>query len=188
MKFLERLIDRLIARAMRTPYTHIRHADGRPYMDRFWLARFGRGRGAGESGSYPLLAARVHFIRSSDDEAHFHDHPWPFVSIILRGGYFEVRPSERGKYADQGKGDKTWHGRGSIIFRRSRDWHRIKLPTTRAMTTRGVVVTEQPAVTLFLSGPYRQDWGFLTPIGKVAWRDFFSFRNRPTTVTTELQP
>ena len=68
------LADRLIARAMRTPYIHL---EG--YMNRWWLIpynRFG-------------IAVRIHEILRSDADRDLHDHPWWYVTIILRGGYWE---------------------------------------------------------------------------------------------------
>lgn len=40
-RFGQALVDRLIARAMRTPYFHLFHDDGAPYMERYWLVRIG---------------------------------------------------------------------------------------------------------------------------------------------------
>lgn len=39
------LVNRLIARARRTPYFHLFHADGTPYMERYWLVRIGMPKG-----------------------------------------------------------------------------------------------------------------------------------------------
>lgn len=81
----------LIRRGARTPYFHLVNADGTPYMDRFWLPRIGRA-GVDDRGQpRPWLALRLHHIRSSDHGGVFHDHPWSFFSLILRGGYFEHR-------------------------------------------------------------------------------------------------
>lgn len=39
------LVARLIARAQRTPYFHLFHMDGTPYMERYWLLRIGMPKG-----------------------------------------------------------------------------------------------------------------------------------------------
>lgn len=39
------LVSRLIARAMRTPYFHLFHYNGQPYMERYWVLRVGMPRG-----------------------------------------------------------------------------------------------------------------------------------------------
>ncbi len=138
------LADRIIARAMRTPY---RHLPG--YMNRYWLLpynRFG-------------LAVRVHEILRSDDGRVFHDHPWPYLSIILRGGYFEVQPRfSDGMYDGE---QMQWRPEGAWLFRRARSWHRLVVPEG------------QSCWTLFISGPKVQSWGFLVaPKHKVYWREY----------------
>ena len=147
------LADRLIQRAMRTPYTHLTG-----YMERYWLFRLGR-RGGGQSGPYPLIGARVHHILRSDHGRDFHDHPWPYLTIILRGGYYEVRPlfDELGLLVGE---TRTWYGPGNVLLRRAGSWHRLELPAGKT------------AWTLFCTGPKTQPWGFLTPKGKVYWREY----------------
>ena len=76
---VQRLIAALIDRAMRTPYFHLPG-----YMDRYWLMK---------PSKWTLgCSVRIHHILSSDSDRVLHDHPWPFVTMILRGGYFEDRP------------------------------------------------------------------------------------------------
>lgn len=141
-----KLIDWIIARAKRTPYIHL---DG--YMERWWLLPYGR---------IPGIAARIHHILRSDDDRCFHDHPWPYVTIILRGGYWEYKPvfDKSGIYwADRVK----WYGPGSILFRRAKSWHRLELEPA------------QTTWTLFITGPWRQHWGFLVePAHKIHWREY----------------
>lgn len=152
-RLLAWLVDAIIRRAMRTPYTHLAG-----YMERFWLFRFGQ-RGEGESGPYPLIGARVHHILRSDLDRHFHDHPWPFVTIILRGGYFEERPVLNAAGFVVATHER-WHGAGSILFRRAGDLHRLRLPQGST------------AWTLFSTGPKVQTWGFLVGNKKVPWREY----------------
>lgn len=47
----------------------------------------------------------VHFWLNSDPESH-HDHPWHYVSMILRNGYWESTPNGR-----------TFVAAGSILCR-----------------------------------------------------------------------
>jgi hypothetical protein len=126
------LADRLIARAKKTPYFHLPG-----YMNRWWLLPYAKWR----------PAARIHEILSSDDDRAFHDHPWPYITLILKNGYFEVKPVFKdGIY----QGDtRTWYGPGSILFRRARSWHRLELKDG------------QPATTLFVTFRYQQRWGFM---------------------------
>lgn len=163
-RFFDAFVRWAIRRALRKPYRHLRHADGRPYMDRFWLFRIGP-----QSGEYPWLGARVHHILSSDDDRAMHDHPWPFLSIILRGGYAEMRlasdfPRERNWYTNLGDEAVLVTGRayaaGDVLFRRSSTWHLLQLSPG------------QEAVTLFVTFPRLQNWGFLWRRRKVAWTEF----------------
>jgi hypothetical protein len=142
-----KLIDRLIARARRTPYQHIGD-----YMERWWLipySRFG-------------IACRLHHILKSDDDRAFHDHPWPYLTVVLRGGYTEVKPryDRSGFYLGE---SRRWYGPGSVIFRRAKSWHRLEIPPGAS------------AWTMFISGPKRQSWGFLPhTTTKIYWREYLN--------------
>ena len=57
----------------------IENEAGDPYLVRWSLD-------AGRFGS-----VKLHHILRSDDDRDLHDHPWSFVSVILRGGYWEHR-------------------------------------------------------------------------------------------------
>lgn len=88
----------------------------------------------------------MHKIVRSDDPV-FHDHPWSFMTIILKGGYWEHTPMYDGPYLI---GDKAqWRGPGSIIIRSSKKLHWLELDN------------EKPATTLFFMGPQVREWGFV---------------------------
>jgi hypothetical protein len=129
----KRFADWIIARAMRTPYFHLPG-----YMNRYWLLPYGR----------QIIAARIHEILRSDDDRAFHDHPWPYLTIILRGGYWETKPvyDKSGLYTGK---TRKWYGPGSILFRPAKSYHILELPTG------------QTAWTLFITGKWRQVWGFM---------------------------
>lgn len=135
-------VDRLIARAQRTPYIHL---DG--YLLRWWLLPYNR------TG----YAARVHQLVSSDRGRDLHNHPWPYATIILRGGYFEHTPGGRWDAPTV----RRWYGPGSVLVRPADSFHRLEL-------WRRPDGTEEPCWTLFLTGPKRRDaaaghscWGFM---------------------------
>lgn len=88
-------------------------------------------------------AVRVHEILRSD-EADPHDHPWPYVTIILSGGYWETRYNAAGEQIS-----RQWHGPGSVLYRPAGSWHRLDL-------VKGAL----PATTLFITGKYVGTWGF----------------------------
>lgn len=102
------LSDRLIAHAIRHPYEHIQHDDGKPYMDRYWLLK---------PRAWMPLSIRIHHILSSDRGRDMHDHPWSSVSHILRGGYWELMPDQ-----------VAWRGEGDWVSRAALDRHRLLVP------------------------------------------------------------
>lgn len=151
------LVDALIARAKRTPYMHLFHADGTPYMERYWLRPYSEDRQG--------WAVRLHHIVTEDYDRELHDHPWDFWSLVLRGGYLEARPyGTEPDFNAPGGCERvrfTERRAGSFAHRRATDRHRI-------------VAVEKDTWTLFVTGPKRQWWGFYTPTGKQHWRHFES--------------
>lgn len=152
------LVDFIIWYAKRTPFEHIPG-----YMNRWWIIpytkfpKWWRDRvGFLRWIERKMPAVRVHEILRSDLDRELHDHPWPFVSIILRGGYTEVRPKydRSGLYTGE---EAIFHGPGSILFRRSKDFHRLVLPTKML----GGFPAYEVAYTLFISFAYTQKWGYL---------------------------
>src|SRR4051812_37025247 len=66
----------------------------------------------------PWLNLYLHkFLRDDDDRA-LHDHPWWFVSLMLRGAYYETTPSEWTEL-----GQVALRKAGSIAFRRATHQH-----------------------------------------------------------------
>lgn len=168
MKVFDRIADALITRAQHTPYWHLTG-----YMERFWLSPYrdpicGNGCGPVILHRRPLtwllqrfdVAVRVHHILQSDDDRAFHDHPWSYMTIVLRGGYFEVTPIYDASGIYKGVA-REWVGAGSIRFRRAKSWHRLEIPEGRA------------AWTLFITFKKQQAWGFLEkPATKIYYRDY----------------
>ena len=82
---------------------------------------------------YPLFRRRprwvpfnvpIHHIRDDDHGAGLHNHPWPYMTVILRGGYWETTAAGR-----------FWRGPGYIGFRPADAEHRVDLePGTGAVT------------------------------------------------------
>jgi hypothetical protein len=189
------LADRIIARAQRTPYFHL---DG--YMNRWWLFRIGRGEIDYSGHVMPRwLGGRVHQILRSDSDRHAHDHPWPYLTIILRGGYWEEREFPSGaegwRAACRAAGNDSevkrhwlfkdglvhdyvyrtmrWHGPGSILFRRSTDRHRLILSKPgELLPWKPDAPREISAWTLFITGPKRKSWFFYTEDGPIPWREY----------------
>lgn len=149
------LKTRLIETAKRTPYGNIDD-----YMERYWLVPYEEN--DPDTGCGPVsrrrpvarlfqklgVAARINNIKRSDSDRAYHDHPWWFFTIILFGGYYEVAPlySKSGAYIGA---ECNFYGPGTILFRRATDFHRLILPEGKT------------AWTLFITGPYKQKWGFM---------------------------
>lgn len=109
----------------------------------------------------PWFGIYLHKIAQPDHDRDLHDHPWPFVSVVLRGGYDETLRAVH----DYGNGPvdvgvRCVRGWLSFAFRRATDAHRI----TRLHRT--------PTWTLVIVGRRRKSWGFYTDRGYVPWRTY----------------
>lgn len=85
----------------------------------------------------PWFAIYLHRF-DQPDVPLLHDHPWPFVSVILSGGYDEQRPTGR-----------RVHRR--INFVRATDAHYVER------------LHRTPTWTLLLVGRRRRNWGYIRP-------------------------
>lgn len=143
----------IIRCAQRSPYRkgHLLHADGSLYMGRYSLFET------------RWISARVHQIATADYDNVFHDHPWNFASVVLRGGYTEARPCEVDPLFYDGveRFECRYRSAGSLAYRSTCDRHRV-------------VFVERDTWSLFIYGRKRQWWGFFTPAGKVYFADFAS--------------
>lgn len=94
------------------------------------------------------FSIKLHRILLSDYSCH-HDHPWAFLTLILKGGYVEHTP----------KGSKLY-GAGSILYRPATYVHSLEI--------------FQPATTLVVTFKKVRLWGFITKNGWVAWYKYQS--------------
>lgn len=131
------------------------------YMKR-WFIKKGWGNGTwndavkrkGESepqrsGDFAIL---VHKIMRSDEDKELHDHPWGFLSFIVRNGYIEETPGGRFKRIRP----------FSIIFRPAVWRHRVIIPDGNG-----------PAWSIVFTGKKSKSWSFFDQAGKgTPWRDF----------------
>jgi hypothetical protein len=107
-----------------------------------------------------LFNVYVHkFLRDDDDRA-LHDHPWWFVSIILRGGYIEHTESVERRMVLRCRSSifdvrSPWWRR-SVGYRPATWTHRVALPHS---PNGGRV----PCWTLIITGPKVREWGFWCP-------------------------
>ena len=114
---------------------------GADYMHRYYLFLKDRTK-------FPFNVTLHKIVKS--DEPFLHDHPWPYMTIILKGGYWENTPKGR-----------TWKGPGSVIRRGAQDFHWLELDN------------EKPVTTLFFMGPQKREWGFLNSNGEwIHYKEF----------------
>lgn len=140
------------------PLGHIyNHVDGELYMERFALCSFFGGR----------FAMRLHHIVREDRDRHCHDHPWDFFSLVLQNSYVEARPLlQEGLWDGPDNGDETALQEKCTFTRRGF----LSLGFRRALDRHKIVAVEPDTWTLFITGPYKNQWGFYTPEGKVPYR------------------
>ena len=128
--------------------------DGEPYLERYYVFLRDRNR-------FPFNIFVHKFLKSDPDDVH--DHPWPFATLILKGGYWEWRP----QFDAQGK--KTgeiakWYGPGSFRTAQATTYHRIELDP------------DITCWTLFMPGAKQRDWGFLVKNKWIQWEEYLEQR------------
>jgi len=113
--------------------------DHEPYLERYYIF-------LKERNWFPFNIFIHKFLKSDPDDVH--DHPWPYATLILKGGYWEWIP----QFDKDGKkfGEIAhWRGPGHFRTCSATSYHRIELdPSVTAWT-------------LFMPGPHKREWGFL---------------------------
>lgn len=105
----------------------------------------------------PWFGVYLHNINEPDFDRDPHDHPWNFLSFIVRGGYTEriwARPADRrlGSY------QRRWN---------RFTWHRMTMEKAHQIEE-----VQPNTVSLILTGPRTRNWGFWTEDGWVEWREY----------------
>jgi hypothetical protein len=106
--------------------------------------------------NFYFFSIRVHHWISSDDPRHFHDHPWWFISWVLKGSYIDRSPS----------GDAE-----------RKEWSVALKPALHRHT---VIVPKGGCWTIMLTGKEKRAWGFWVD-GKFKKRNryFYDYRHHP---------
>lgn len=143
----------LIRRSQKRPYTHIYGKDGSLYMGRWWLFNPYPWPEGSKSNWFPI-SIRIHHIMRADLDRHLHDHPWNARTIIIKGGYAELRLG------------------GVRFFRRPGDTARLNFGEYHRIT----YVEPEGAWTIFITGKYQGTWGFLVNGAKVKWRTYLGIK------------
>jgi hypothetical protein len=126
-----------------------------PYLERYYLFLKDR-------DSFPFNIFLHKFLKSDPDDVH--DHPWPYATLILKGGYYEWIP----QFGADGKkiGEiARWCSAGSFRTASATSYHRIELDP------------EVECWTLFMPGPKQREWGFLSKNKWIQWQDYLTQRS-----------
>ncbi len=94
----------------------------------------------------------LHNIKRADTDAHCHNHPWSFISIVLKGGYDEKTP--------KGINPRKLF---SVAYNKATNYHKIEK------------LHGDSAWTLVITGPTRKEWGYLV---NGEWIDNETYRRR----------
>lgn len=99
---------------------------------------------------------RLHHWYSSDDVRAYHDHPWWFLTLVLRGGYTDLSDAGRERMTP-----------GTVRYRPAEHRHTV-------------LVDSGGCWTLMLTGPMVRKWGFW-PGGRFMKSNkyFLTFRHHP---------
>ena len=125
-----------------------------PYLERYYLFLKDRQR-------FPFNVFLHKFLKSDPDDVH--DHPWPYATVILKGGYWEWIPqfNSAGEKCNE---IAKWRGPGHFRICSANSYHRIELdPSVECWT-------------LFMPGPQTRDWGFLTRRGWIPHDEYLDAR------------
>lgn len=111
--------------------------------------------------SIPWFRIYLHEIHKEDEDAHLHNHPWNFASLILRGGYVE-------RFKD-GMGGVNWVLPWTWNVKQAEEYHKVES-----------LFYPSPSISLvFAWGPYRP-WGYLTKVGFMEQSEYRSKKNAGT--------
>lgn len=127
-------------------------ASNEPYLERYYLFLKDRNR-------FPFNVFLHKFLKSDPDDLH--DHPWPYATIILKGGYYEWIPN----YDKNGKRlceVAVWRKPGHFRVSSANSFHRIELDP------------DVTCWTLFMPGPQQREWGFMVKDKWVQWEQYLS--------------
>jgi len=110
---------------------------------------------------FPKLSYRIvlhHTVKSDVDGLH--DHPWPWKSRLVSGGYWEDTPD--GKFwREPSQGWRT---------RTGEDFHRLIIDEEMA--------NGEETWSLFVMGPRYKEWGFLAGDGSwIPWEEYIDNRD-----------
>jgi len=136
----------------------------------------------------PWFGIYLHKICRPDRDRALHDHPWPFVSYVIKGSYEEEVPCQwftgavvPGKYLESKRTKDFLLGKREIRwfnFKRAKDAHRISEIISNQFPKS--LSSNLPIWTLVLRGKRQRVWGFYTEKGWVPWNEYLGVDNVST--------
>lgn len=108
----------------------------------------------------PWFSIFVHRMQVPDPGNDLHDHPWAFLSLVVKGGYVE-RVAERGVAGEVLRGRGRWSVAGIRLDQRHT-----------------VAAVRDPTWTLIVTGPTRRRWGFFVDGEWQDWEREYDYRRR----------
>jgi hypothetical protein len=127
-----------------------------PYLERYYVFLKDR-------TWFPFNIFIHKFLKSDPDDVH--DHPWPYATLILKGGYWEWIP-QFNSLGQKTEELATWRGAGHFRICKANSFHRIELdPNVTAWT-------------LFMPGIKQREWGFLSNGRWIPWQHYLKLRTK----------
>ena len=128
--------------------------ENEPYLERYYLFLKDR-------KHFPFNIFLHKFLKGDPDDIH--DHPWPYATLILKGGYYEWVP-EFNSLGEKIGEIRHWRGPGHFRVCKPTSYHRIELKD------------DVVAWTLFMPGPQQREWGFLVNNKWMEHGKYFDYR------------
>jgi len=120
-----------------------------PYMERYYLLFVDR------PAWFPFNITLHKICRS--DLPILHDHPWPYATLILKGGYVEHTTHEH-----------FYRGPGHFRVRNAESYHWLE------------VKGNEPSWSLFFMGKRKREWGFLKDGEWMQHEEYLTWRDQST--------
>jgi len=120
----------------------------------------------------PWFAICLHWILKPDPDPYVHDHPVTFLSLILRGGYTEVREQIHARDVERTVQVHRWY---NWLSASRFDRHRI-------------IGVKPHTLTLCFMSSVKQQWGFHKPDAWQFWKDYYAAQRAAKAAGTYEEP
>lgn len=153
----------------------LRRADGKAYLDRLRIVQT------------PWFGIYLHRMEATDPGRDLHDHPWPFATFVLRGGYHEWRAPIRtaGLLADCAELYPKTAKPGHVETRVPGRPRRMRLDEAHTIFE----LLRVPTWTLVFVGRRVRNWGFYVPatagVGHYVHHDLYPSLGRRDLIVQE---